>query len=183
MILVTDPRTLHVLQGRIRASEGPDDVLVARPGTGIAACLRDPDQRFGAMAHFLHPGPAPAEGPGLLHGGLLHGGPAMAELVACLLRRGAARRRLEVWLFGGADHPEDPEVCGAANAVFAREAALAHGLALRGEDLGGAAGRRIRFHPHSGHVEVTELALGPALSHDPAAGLPRARRPGRPPRP
>lgn len=153
MILVTDPRTLHVMQGQLRLSEGPDDVLVSLLGSCVAACIRDPLQRIGGMNHFLLPGSDPSD-----TGNVRYGAKSMEELVNALLRRGADRRRLEVWLVGGADVLRSSTGIGSANGKFAKEFVRNEGFTLRGTDLGGKEGRRVRFHPHSGEIEIARMA-------------------------
>ncbi len=156
MILVTDPRTLHVMQGKVRISEEPDDVLVALLGSCVAACIRDPELRIGGMNHFLLPGDDPRDS-----GNVRYGARSMEDLINALLRRGADRRRLEVWLYGGASVLGGPTGIGASNATFARLFVEAEGFALKGTDLGGICGRKVRFHPHSGRVEVSLLERAP----------------------
>ncbi len=156
MILVTDPRTLHVMQGQLRLSESPDDVLVSILGSCVAACVRDPLLRIGGMNHFLLPGKDPRDS-----GNVRYGARSMEELINALLRRGAERRRLEVWLFGGANVIGANTGIGAANGNFAREFVREEGFILRGTDLGGTRGRRLRFHPHSGATEVSMMETTP----------------------
>lgn len=156
MILITDPRSLQVMQGRVRFSEEPDDVLVAMLGSCVAACLRDPVLKIGGMNHFLLPGNAADAGKNSRYGA--H---SMEELVNGLLRKGAERHRLEIWLYGGADTLQGRTKIGSSNATFAEGFVRAEGFVLRGQDLGGTRGRRVRFHPHSGEVEVALMGEPP----------------------
>lgn len=153
MILVTDPRTLHVMQGRLRLGEGPDDVLVTILGSCVAACFRDPVMRIGGMNHFLLPGDDPH-----CTNNVRYGAQSMEQLVNALILRGADRRRLEVWLFGGASVLGQKTGIGAANGVFAQTYVRTEGFTLRSEDLGGQQGRKLRFHPHSGQIDVSVMA-------------------------
>ncbi|MCL4161036.1 UNVERIFIED_CONTAM: hypothetical protein GTU68_013812 [Idotea baltica] len=85
----------------------------------------------------------------------------MEELVNALLRKGADRRRLEVWLFGGANVLGTKTGIGAANSAFAVEFVRTEGFTLRGTDLGGTRGRRLRFHPFTGAVQVALMQDAP----------------------
>ncbi len=152
MILVTAPNTLHVMQGKLRLSEGPDDVLVSILGSCVAACVRDPIMRIGGMNHFLLPGADPRDSSNVRYGAR-----SMEELVNALLRKGAEKRRLEVWLFGGADVLGGKTSIGSANARFAMDFVREESFRLRGHDLGGKQGRRLRFHPYSAEYEVSHM--------------------------
>lgn len=167
MILVTAPKTLHVMQGKLRLSEGPDDVLVSILGSCVAACIRDPILRMGGMNPFLLPGSDPRNS-----GNVRYGAHSMEELINALLRKGADRRRLEVWLFGGGDVLGGKTRIGSANSRFAMDFVRAEGFRLRGNDLGGNRGRRLRFHPYSGETEVSLMQTAPI--EKPAPDRPRS---------
>ena len=156
MILVTDPSTLQVMQGQLRLSTGPNDVLATILGSCVAACLRDPLLKIGGMNHFLLPGNDPNSTTNVRYGAQ-----SMEELVNALLRKGAERRRLEVWLYGGAEVLSSKTGIGAANVKFAREFVRDEGFKLRGSDLGGNKGRRLRFHPYSGQIELQFMQEAP----------------------
>jgi chemotaxis protein CheD len=163
MILVTDPNTLHVMQGKLRLAHKPDDVLVSILGSCVAACVRDPILRIGGMNHFLLPGSDPRDS-----GNVRYGARSMEELINALLRAGADKRRLEVWLFGGADVLGGKTNIGSANASFAMDFVRAEGFRLRGHDLGGKQGRRLRFHPHSGEFDISLMQKAPVEKAPPA---------------
>lgn len=156
MILAPDSSTLHVMQGQLRLAETAQSVLASILGSCVAACVRDPVLRIGGMNHFLLPGQDPRDS-----GNVRYGARSMEELINALLRRGADRRRLEVWLFGGASVIGANTGIGAANANFARAFVRDEGFILRGSDLGGTRGRRLRFHPHSGTTEVALMETAP----------------------
>ena len=156
MILVTAPNTLHVMQGDLRLAECPDDVLVCILGSCVAACLRDPVTRIGGMNHFLLPGDGNTQA-----GNARYGVHSMEQLINAMLRKGAEKHRLEVWLFGGADLMRSSTGIGASNGKFATDFVRNEGLKLRGSDLGGRGGRRVRFHPYSGEREVALIDNAP----------------------
>ncbi len=156
MILVTSPNTLHVMQGKVRVADGPDDVLTSILGSCVAACIRDPLLRIGGMNHFLLPGADARD-----NSNPRYGAHAMEQLIKSLLCKGADKRRLEVWLFGGADVLGGKTSIGTANSNFAMDYVGANGLALRGHDLGGTQGRRLRFHPFSAENELSLMQTAP----------------------
>lgn len=156
MINVTDPRTQHVLQGQLHLSDDPHQVLVSILGSCVAACVRDPVLRLGGMNHFLLPGKDPGD-----NSNLRYGARNMEDLINALLRKGADRRRLEVYLCGGANVLGSQTGIGASNSSFAKEFVRTEGFKLRGTDLGGCRGRRVKFHPFSGKVEMSLMQVAP----------------------
>lgn len=149
MMNVTDPRSQHVMQGQSQLSGNPNAVLVSILGSCVAACVRDPLLRIGGMNHFLLPGHDPRDSDSARYGAN-----SMGKLINALLREGADRRCLEVSLFGGANVLGTKTGIGAANSAFATEFVRTEGLTLRSTDLGGTRGRRLRYHPVTGQIEV-----------------------------
>lgn len=139
----------HVMQGKLCISQNPGDVLTCILGSCVAACVRDPILQIGGMNHFLLPGRDPRDS-----GCVRYGARSMEELINALLRKGADRRRLEVNLFGGANVLGTRTGIGDANGMFALEFVKTEGFKLRGSDLGGKRGRRVRFTPTTGELTV-----------------------------
>ncbi|MBY4892705.1 chemotaxis protein CheD [Rhodobacteraceae bacterium N5(2021)] len=152
----TPARTTHVMQGQTQVSQDPNEVLTSILGSCVAACVRDPERRIGGMNHFLLPGSDPRDS-----GNVRYGAKSMEDLINALLRKGADRRRLEVWLFGGANVLGTQTGVGAANSAFAMEFVKTEGFTLRGSDLGGTLGRRIRFTPFKGTAQVALMQKAP----------------------
>lgn len=165
MINVTDPHTRHVMQGKWHVSSGPNEVMTSILGSCVAACVHDPILRIGGMNHFLLPGQDPRGGDSFRYGA--H---SMEELINALLREGAVRTRLRVWLFGGANVLGTKTGIGASNCAFALEFVRTEGFVLRGSDLGGTRGRRVKFHPFTGEAQMTLLQIAPP--ENPAAPNP-----------
>ena len=137
-----------VVLGHHRISSRADDMLVTTLGSCVAACIHDPVARVGGMNHFLLPGtPAGGECFGIA---TRYGSVAMERLINDLMARGARRDRLEVKLFGASRVIDTSMDVGSANAAFALDYVQREGLALVGQDLGGATGRRIHFFPTTG---------------------------------
>jgi chemotaxis protein CheD len=103
--------------------------------------------QVGGMNHFLLPGDEAASPLVARHGVHL-----MELLINGLLKKGAARDRLEAKLFGGARTMQGLGDIGATNARFAQEFLKREGITITGGSLGGETGRRIQFWPASGRV-------------------------------
>lgn len=141
-----------LVQGEHDISDAPDAVLATVLGSCIAACLRDPVAGIGGMNHFLLPDGTDT-GPGAVKYGL-H---AMELLINSLIRAGASKSRLQGKLFGGARMLRGLPDIGTANARFATDFLRREGIADLGGSLGGDRGRKIRYWPASGRVQVQFL--------------------------
>ncbi|MBF9044317.1 chemotaxis protein CheD [Rhodobacterales bacterium HKCCE4037] len=153
MTFQTPFRTKHIIQGEYFVTDDPNLVLSTLLGSCVAACFRDPALGMGGINHFLLPGNDPG-----VSSSIRYGAHAMEQLINAMLRRGARRHGMEVWLFGGANVLSGMTQIGDSNAKFARKFVHDEGFKLRGEDLGGTRGRKVRFHPATGRFEVTPLA-------------------------
>ncbi|WP_317055329.1 chemotaxis protein CheD [Roseovarius rhodophyticola] len=137
----------HIVQGQFYVSEIPGEVISTILGSCVAACLHDPKTRLGGMNHFLLPGSDPNT-----NRNIKYGAHSMEQLINALLRRGAARNRLEVQLFGGANVVKGLSSIGDQNAAFARDFVQNEGFCLTYADLGGVNGRRLQFSPTTGRA-------------------------------
>jgi chemotaxis protein CheD len=145
-----------LIQGEHGVADHPDSVLATVLGSCIAACLRDPVAGIGGMNHFLLP-----EGSDTGPGAVKYGLHAMELLINSLIRAGASRTRLEAKLFGGSRMMRGLPDIGTANARFATEFLRREGIADLGGSLGGDRGRKIRYWPVTGRVQMQ--LLDPAL--------------------
>ena len=128
-------------------SAGPRVELSTVLGSCVATCLYHPEMQVGGMNHFLLPGDEAASPLVARHGVHL-----MELLINGLLKKGAARDRLEAKLFGGARTMQGLGDIGATNARFAQDFLKREGITITGGSLGGETGRRIQFWPASGRV-------------------------------
>lgn len=156
-------RTLHVIQGEHRVSEGVDIVMTTVLGSCVAACLFDPVRRIGGMNHFLLP-----DGSGVRD--IRYASAAMEQLVNSLLKQGAARDRLEAKLFGGARMLSGLPDIGRRNGEAALAFLRGEGIALRAHSLGGTLARRIRFWPATGKAQ--QMLLDDTAEVQPPPALP-----------
>jgi chemotaxis protein CheD len=166
---------VHVVQGEYLVVTDPGIVLTTILGSCVATCLWDPVVGVGGMNHFLLPG---EEGGG---DEVKYGVNAMELLVNGLLRKGAARGRLQAKLFGGGQVMQNLSDVGAKNAAFAQRFLSLENIVCVSQSLGGTQARRIRFWPTTGragqmllestHADVAAVERrAPAPPPNPAAG-------------
>jgi chemotaxis protein CheD len=128
-------------------------------GSCVAACLRDPLTGIGGMNHFLLPGDSGAsQAPSV--DDMRFGVASMEFLINALIKRGAARGRLEAKVFGGATmmSGSSETSVGSRNATFVLRFLSREGIALAAQDLGGATPRRANYEPATGRAWVNHLA-------------------------
>ncbi|MCA3555389.1 chemotaxis protein CheD [Aestuariivirga sp.] len=138
---------INIVQGEYHVSGDKALSITTLLGSCVAACIHDPEAGVGGMNHFLLPGNG-ATSPLLAR----HGVHLMELLINGLLKKGAARERLQAKLFGGARTMQGLGDIGATNAKFAQDFLRREGIAVSGGSLGGETGRRIQFWPASGRV-------------------------------
>ena len=158
---------------------GQPVALVTLLGSCVAACLYDSTLAIGGMNHFMLPGD------GNDSSCARYGMNAMELLINDLLKRGAARNRLEAKVFGGGNvlkgFTSNP--VGTRNAEFVRQYLDAERIPVVAEDLRGIHPRKVWFFPRTGRVVVqrmphahdaeilaTESAIRARLSKAPVTG-------------
>lgn len=146
-------KVIHLIQGEYRVSDDPSVAYSTVLGSCVATCLHDPLAKIGGLNHFLLPGAKDGA-----HDTLSYGVHAMELLINALLKRGAARDRLEAKLFGGAKMMHSLSDIGGQNARFAKEFLARESIPLIGESLGGERARRIQFWPASGRARQLLVA-------------------------
>lgn len=131
-----------------------DTALVTVLGSCVCACIRDPLLKLGGMNHFLLPDGNVGDGAPARYGSF-----AMELLINDLLKRGAARNRLEAKVFGGANvlkgFTSNP--VGTRNAEFVLAYLQAERIPVMAEDLRGIHPRKVWFFPATGRVVVQRL--------------------------
>lgn len=143
---------VKVFSGDCYSTDHPGEMLVTVLGSCIAACIRDPIAKVGGMNHFLLPdsnnvGDSPTR----------YGAYAMEKLINDLLKKGAAKSRLEVKVFGGGNVIKSSAMIGDKNVKFIRDYLKTEGLKIEQEDLGGTSPRRIHYYPDTGRVMMRKL--------------------------
>jgi len=140
-------RRINIVQGEYHVSGDAEMSITTLLGSCVAACINDPIAGVGGMNHFLLPGEDTSSPLVTRHGVHL-----MELLINGLLKKGAARHRLEAKLFGGARTMLGLGDYGAVNAKFAQDFLKREGISITGGSLGGETGRRIEFWPVTGRV-------------------------------
>lgn len=156
---------VNIVQGEYHVSRKGDVVLTTLLGSCVAACMHDPVAKVGGMNHFLLPN---ATGGGA--GEARYGVHAMELLVNGLLKVGARRDRLQVWLFGGAQVLDRVTDIGGKNAEFAESFVKSEEFKYVGGSLRGTKARRVQFWPGTGRVRQLSLShadVGPAVFQPP----------------
>ncbi len=161
-------RRVHIVQGEYDVSRDPQVILTTLLGSCVAACVHDPVAGVGGMNHFLLP---ESEGGGASDH-MRYGVHSMELLINGLLKLGARRDRLHVWLFGGAKLFDRLTDIGAKNAEFAEAFIKREELIPMGGSLRGLKARRIQFWPVAGRVRQLLLnKADPSVVNPPAPAL------------
>lgn len=156
-------RELVVRVAELEVGARGDVLVTIGLGSCVAIVLHDPVAGVGGLAHVLLPSPSLSRrgdaGPGRFPQTAV---PALVERMAAL---GAAPRRLTARLAGGAAMfnnltPAGTIQMGERNAVASRQALLAHGIGVTGEDLGGDYGRTVRLDVATGALRISSLRHG-----------------------
>lgn len=146
-----------VLQGEFASSSDPECCLNTVLGSCVSVCMYDPGNRIGGMNHFLLP-----EGNASSVDEMIFGLHSMELLINGLLRSGAIRSNLQAKLFGGASMISGLSNIGERNVAFAHRFLNDEGFPIAGEDTGGRRGRRLRFWPASGRVQMRYMQVAEA---------------------
>ncbi|MDR3416703.1 MAG: chemoreceptor glutamine deamidase CheD [Nevskia sp.] len=133
---------------------GEDVMLVTLLGSCVSACIRDPLSRIGGMNHFMLPDRDSGDG-----GSARYGAYAMEMLINDLLKRGAARDRLEAKVFGGGAVMAtlSSSNVGERNVEFVKRYLSAESIPVVAQDLGDTCPRRVHYFPSSGRVMLKRL--------------------------
>lgn len=132
-----------------------DIALVTLLGSCVAACLRDAEADIGGINHFM----LPEGGTGPASESARYGGYAMEMLLNEMLKRGAARGRIEAKVFGGGSVLKGFTTAnvGERNAQFVREYLAREGIRIVAEDLLDVHPRKLFYFPKSGRALVKRL--------------------------
>ncbi|MGE0859810.1 MAG: chemoreceptor glutamine deamidase CheD [Gammaproteobacteria bacterium] len=153
-----DATVAKILPGEYYAT-GDHEYITTTLGSCVSACLWDPLVAFGGMNHFM----LPDAGEGRLEIGgasdaARYGSFAMEHLINAILKAGGRRERLRAKIVGGGNVLQIATNIGGRNIEFVRGYLRNEGIQIVGEDVGGRAGRLVRFHPASGAAAVKPLA-------------------------
>ena len=142
---------VNVHAGDCFVTDKEDEIAATVLGSCISACIRDPEIGVGGMNHFLLPGSTNEMDT------MRFGAFAMEQLVNEILKRGGAKERLEVKLFGGGNVIKSATQIGTKNINFARGYLRDEEITVIGEDVGGTSPRKVRYQPATGRAWVLKL--------------------------
>lgn len=155
-----DPRfdavAVKVFPGDHYVTADADEMLVTILGSCVTACIRDPLIGVGGMNHFMLPESAGA-GWDTASASMRYGNVAMERLINDILKRGGARERLEIKVFGGGNVMNGTTNIGHRNAEFVEQYLAAEGLPIAARHLRGNLPRRVHYFPATGKVMLLEL--------------------------
>jgi chemotaxis protein CheD len=141
-------------------SRDPQDVLVA---FGLGSCLGigmyDPVSRSAGLLHAVLPEHTNGNG-ALTPGKFVDSG--VLALIDGMLKAGADRRRLVVWMAGGANMLLSPGMVrtfdiGSRNIQTALKVFETLNLRLSGQEVGGSTGRTVRLYVAGGRMTVRKV--------------------------
>jgi chemotaxis protein CheD len=155
-----DPRfdaiAVKVFPGNHYVTADANEMLVTILGSCVTACIRDPLIGVGGMNHFMLPESA-GSGWDTASASMRYGNVAMERLINDILKRGGARERLEIKVFGGGNVMNGMTHIGDRNADFVEEYLAAEGLPIAARHLRGNLPRRVHYFPATGRVMLLEL--------------------------
>jgi chemotaxis protein CheD len=152
-------RAVYLEPGGLVASARPMEITTIL-GSCVSVCLWDEQQRVGGINHFLLPSAPQGQSASARHGDA-----AIPMLLRELERLGSQRQHVRAKVFGGGlmvapPRPGTGPGLGQRNAELARRLLAELRIPVVAEDLGGTAGRKLRFHTHDGSAWVKTLGGG-----------------------
>lgn len=144
---------LYLHAGQLAAPSKPTMVVTVL-GSCVSVCLFDPVARVGGVNHFLLPHHVERERSPRF------GNVAVPQLVAAVVRAGAAREKLVAKVFGGAAILSSARVgrrLGDENATLALRLLEEARIPVLQTDLGGVRGRKLVFFTDEGTAWVRQL--------------------------
>jgi chemotaxis protein CheD len=152
-------KSVYLYPGDAFVSDCPVE-LTTILGSCVAVCLWDPSLRVGGMSHFLLPASPLGQSASLRFGDA-----SIPALLSSLERLGSRKQSLQAKLFGGAAvnlgvQPQVGVALGQRNVGIARRLLGEIGIPVMAEDVGGTAGRKLRFRTDDGSALVKVLGNG-----------------------
>jgi len=153
---------LFVNMGQIRSLETEGILTTVGLGSCVGVTLYDAQARVGVMGHIFLPKQRPNDSNSLPGKYADTGIPAM---VSEAVRLGALKSRLVAKLAGGANlfsnlNPNSISI-GEQNVIAVKKHLAAAGIPIRGQEVLGTHGRKMRFCIENGSVTVTAIGKTP----------------------
>ena len=173
-------RLLTVAISDCQVTGDPDRVLVTYAlGSCIGVAIYDPAARVGGLLHFMLPQSAIDREKARVNP-FMFADTGIPGLLGMAERRGANRRRLTVWVAGGAQVMDGDGVfnIGKRNYTEMRKIFWKAGLLVHAEAVGGAVSRTVKLDMATGKFLIREAGgaereLGPAPARGGPNGISR----------
>lgn len=181
-------RTARPAEGRLltvgisdcRVTDDPERVLVTYAlGSCIGVAIYDPAARVGGLLHFMLPQSSIDREKARVNP-FMFADTGIPGLLQMAEQRGANRRRLTVWVAGGAQVMDGDGVfnIGKRNYTEMRKIFWKAGLLVHAEAVGGAVSRTVKLDMATGKFLIreaggTDQELGPAPARGGANGISR----------
>lgn len=149
-------RSSYLHPGQVAAFAEPTQVTTIL-GSCVSICLFDEHLSLAGLNHFVMPDLSSAEPSARF------AGPAFEELLERIRALGARMTHLQAKVFGGSGilGASYEDTIGARNVVVARALLSLCDIPIVGEDVGGAAGRKLLFDTRDGSAWVRRLGGRP----------------------
>ncbi|MGB9712494.1 MAG: hypothetical protein ACP5SG_02225 [Dissulfurimicrobium sp.] len=141
----------HILvrRGGIAVSSSPDTWLVARSlGSTLCVCVKDQTALVSAMTVIVLPrAPSGIEGDAGLEEVALDAPGGLTRLMRGLMKRGAKRENLNIWLVGAAKFIEEPSDMALGAQIYTAVRTILQGnrVMIQGEHVGGQYNRSVKM--------------------------------------
>jgi chemotaxis protein CheD len=156
-------RRIAIIQGEHAVVAGERDVKISTLlGSCISVCLHDAQAHVGGMNHFLLGEPSPGH---IVAAADMnrYGIHAMELLINAMMKKGAARHRLEAQVFGGGNIQAAFGRIGSKNAEFALRFLKTEGIAVGQTHVGGTQARKVEFLPWEGTAHCSLVSSAPRV--------------------
>ncbi|MCB9983540.1 MAG: chemotaxis protein CheD [Rhodospirillales bacterium] len=150
-----DAQPIYVGPGATGFTSRKNEMLVATVGSGVLLAIYDPELKLGALGYVMLPDAVLEHFPFLSNADQTLVNKAFEPIEECigeLKRRGAAKSRIRIRLFGGVNCGVGLQDRGLKNTVFVQEYLFRKGLQVFNADVGGAFIRRVHFFPTTGRA-------------------------------
>ncbi|MBO8159374.1 chemotaxis protein CheD [Thermosyntropha sp.] len=155
-------KIIQVGMADLKLAKAPDKLMTAGLGSCIGICVRDKDQRLGALAHIMLPLSTQARN---AENKAKFADTAIELLIQEMKKNGADISRLEAKFAGGAQMfkfsgESDIMKIGQRNAEAVEEYLQKYKIRILAKDVGGNHGRTITYDPDTGDLLIRTIGHG-----------------------
>jgi chemotaxis protein CheD len=139
----------------LNAGKDPDVIVTYALGSCVGICLYDAGKKIGGLAHIMLP--LSTEATSVSDNKRRYADTGIAELIALMERKGAAKAKMTAKIAGGAQmFSVNSSVfnIGERNVNAVKQTLAKHGIRIIAEATGQNFGRTVFFHTDSGKMEI-----------------------------